>query len=111
MSLADTPSSSYYAVVFTSRRTDADPAGYEETARRMERLAARQPGFLGVEGVRDKDGVGITVSYWSSLEAVHAWGRHAEHLVAQASGRECWCEEYRLRVCHVEAETIFPDSR
>src|SRR5437764_332849 len=70
---ARTPEPPYYAVVFTTLRTPDDPDGYAETAARMEELAARQPGYLGVESVRGADGVGITVSYWASLEAVRAW--------------------------------------
>ena len=105
--LARTPEPPYYAVVFTSVRTPADPDGYAETARRMGELAAQQPGFLGIESARGDDGVGITVSYWASLEAVRGWGRHAEHLLAQRAGREKWYECFRLRVCRVEAEHGF----
>jgi heme-degrading monooxygenase HmoA len=104
---AQTPKPPYYAVVFTSVRTPADPDGYAETAARMEELATKQPGFLGIESARGDDGLGITVSYWSSLEAVRAWGLHAEHLLAQRAGREKWYECFRLRLCRVEAEHGF----
>jgi heme-degrading monooxygenase HmoA len=100
----------YYAVVFTSQRTAADDPGYEEMADRMVALAAQQPGFLGVESARGADGVGITVSYWQSLEAVRAWRAHAEHQVAQAQGRSKWYAWYRLRVCRVEGEYGFPSG-
>jgi heme-degrading monooxygenase HmoA len=109
--LARTPTPPYYAVVFTSVRSDADPSGYEETAARMVELAARQPGYLGVESVRDGDGVGITVSYWSSLEAVRAWKAEAEHRLAQQAGRQRWYDSYRLRVCRVEDEYGFTRPR
>jgi heme-degrading monooxygenase HmoA len=99
----------YYAVIFTSIRREGDEA-YEETARHMLELAAEQPGFLGVESVRDASGVGITVSYWESLEAVRAWGRHLVHREAQARGRAEWYEQFRLRICRVEEERIFPTS-
>jgi heme-degrading monooxygenase HmoA len=98
---ARTPEPPYYAVVFTSLRTAAD-AGYERMAERMGALAAEQPGFLGVESARGTDGVGITVSYWESLEAIRAWREHAEHRVAQAFGRGKWYEWFQLRVCRVE---------
>jgi heme-degrading monooxygenase HmoA len=100
--LADTPSPPYYAVVFTSVRTGADAEGYGAMAERMVELAAAQPGFLGVESVRDANGVGITVSYWSSLDAIRAWREHAEHRPAQARGRAEWYARFRLRVCRVE---------
>lgn len=105
--LARTPEPPYYAVVFTTLRTPDDPDGYAATAARMEELAARQPGYLGIESARGADGVGITVSYWATLEAVRAWGRHAEHLIAQRVGREKWYQWFRLRVCRIEAEHGF----
>jgi len=73
----------------------------------MLELAAGQPGFLGVESVRDGEGVGITVSYWSSLEAIGNWKQHAEHRVAQELGRTTWYSEYRLRVSRVERDEHF----
>ncbi len=100
--LARTPPPPYYAVIFTSRRTPEDPDGYARTAQRMEELARAQPGFLGLESVRDADGVGITVSYWDSPEAIRAWHKHAEHQLAQALGRSKWYERFALRVCRVE---------
>jgi heme-degrading monooxygenase HmoA len=106
--LARTPPPPYYAVVFTSLRTGDDADGYGATAERMVELAAAQPGFLGVESVRDGAGVGITVSYWQSLDAIRAWREHAEHRLAQAQGKAKWYARFRLRVCRVEDEHGFP---
>jgi heme-degrading monooxygenase HmoA len=103
----NTPPPPYYAVLFTSRRTGDDPEGYEQMAERMVALAAQQPGFLGVESARGPDGVGITVSYWESLEAVRRWREHAEHRLAQHLGRTRWYEGFSLRVCRVEAARHF----
>src|SRR6266850_5090470 len=105
--IASTPEPPYYAVVFTSQRTDSDDTGYGEMAEKMMALAAQQPGFLGVETVRDADGVGITVSYWESLDAIKNWKRNEEHLVAQAKGKSDWYQQYRLRICKVEREYGF----
>lgn len=98
---ARTPRPPYYAVIFTSRRTPADN-GYGAAADRMAELAARQPGYLGVESVRDADGVGITVSYWDSEEAIANWRRDLEHTAARERGRTEWYEHYELRVAKVE---------
>jgi heme-degrading monooxygenase HmoA len=46
-------------------------------AERMAELAAQQPGYLGMESARE--GLGITVSYWESLEAIRNWKQNAEH--------------------------------
>lgn len=100
--LAATPKPPYYAVIFTSRRNGDDEAGYAEAAQRMAELAAQQPGYLGVESVRGADGVGITVSYWDSEDAIRAWRAQAEHAATRERGRNHWYEGYELRVAKVE---------
>jgi len=100
--LARTPEPPYYAVIFASVRTKSDDAGYAEAAGRMALLASEQPGYLGVDSVRGVDGVGITVSYWSTEEAIAAWRRNAEHTITREHGRKNWYAEYELRVAKVE---------
>ena len=98
---ARTPEPPYWAVVFTSLRSGPDD-GYAGMAAAMAELAALQPGFLGVESARGEDGLGLTVSYWASEEAIQAWKRVADHLVAQRLGRERWYDDYAVRVARVE---------
>ena len=98
---AHTPEPPYYAVIFTNQLKD-DAPGYAETADRMVALAREQPGFLGLESVRDAGGLAITVSYWSSEEAIVNWRQNAEHRVAREQGRERWYEWFALRVAKVE---------
>jgi len=100
--IANTPKPPYYAVIFTSVRTDLDPSEYAGTAERMVELAHRQPGFLGVESAREA--LGITVSYWRDEASIKAWKQEAEHRVAQRIGRERWYADYRLRVAKVERD-------
>jgi heme-degrading monooxygenase HmoA len=100
-SIAATPEPPYVAVVFTSLRTEGDN-GYAAMSRRMEALAAEQPGYLGIESARD--GLGITVSYWTDEAAAAAWKQVAEHLLAQARGREVWYSDYRVRVAVVRRD-------
>ena len=101
-SFASTPEPPYYAVIFSSQRTDADPLGYYEASGRMIELAAGQPGFLGVETTRGADGFGITVSYWESEAAIAAWKHNAEHTEVRKRGRLEWYEHFELRVARVE---------
>ena len=96
------PQPPYYAVVFSSQRNADDDAGYGQAAARMVELAARQPGFLGVESSRDADGFGITVSYWTDEAAIQAWKRQADHAATRAYGRTHWYEHFELRVARVE---------
>lgn len=110
MPLALTPEPPYYAVVFSSQRTDGD-RGYGHMARRMEELAATQPGFLGIESARGEDGFGITVSYWASEAAIAAWKANAEHAVAQEAGKRTWYAGFALRVARVERAYGGPAGR
>jgi heme-degrading monooxygenase HmoA len=99
MSFAVTPEPPYVAVIFTSTRTDGDQ-GYAATAEAMEKLAADQPGYLGIEAARDAD-LGITVSYWADDKAALAWKDVAAHLIVQRRGRQTWYTDYRVRVATV----------
>ena len=100
---ADTPEPPYYAVIFTSARAPGGDEAYAQTAGEMTRLAALQPGYLGQETARDNGGgLGITVSYWESLEAISAWKAQADHRTAQRLGRDEWYRAYSLRIARVE---------
>lgn len=98
---ASTPRPPYYAVIFSSQRTEGDN-GYGETAARMADLAAQQPGFLGMESTRGADGFGITVAYFDSEENIRAWKRNMEHAAARQKGREVWYAHYEIRIAKVE---------
>ncbi|MEC3966656.1 antibiotic biosynthesis monooxygenase [Flagellimonas halotolerans] len=94
----------YYAVIFTSLRTEGDQ-GYAKMAEEMETLARKQPGFLDIESARD--GLGITVSYWASLEAIADWKANMDHKQAQKNGIKTWYSWYKVRICRVEREYKF----
>ena len=98
---AATPAPPYYAVIFSSQRSEGE-GGYAAMAERMVELAALQPGYLGIESSRDADGFGITVSYWRSEADIAAWKRNAEHSVARERGRTQWYRHFELRVARVE---------
>jgi heme-degrading monooxygenase HmoA len=94
----------YYAVLFTTTLTD-NQEGYEETADRMVELAKQQPGYLGIESARSE--IGITISYWESLDAILQWKNNVEHTEARNLGRAKWYKKYQLRICKVEREYGF----
>lgn len=94
----------YYAVIFTSIKIEAEN-NYDDVAKRMVDLAAQQPGFIGVESARNE--IGITISYWESLDAIKNWKNNAEHLIAQQLGKENFYQSYTTRICKVEREYSF----
>ena len=101
---ASTPAPPYYAVIFTSIRTEGDN-GYNEMAEKMEELAKKQAGYIGIESARSE--MGITVSYWKDLESIKLWKHQADHLVAQQKGIKDWYSQYKVRICKVEREYDF----
>ena len=103
--IATTPKPPYYAVIFTSVRTEGDQDNYAAMADKMVQLAAEQPGFLGIESARE--GVGITVSYWQDLASIKQWKENAEHLLAQKLGREQWYCSFKTRIAKVERDYGF----
>ena len=88
----------YYAVIFTSILNE-NIEGYDQMAEQMLRLVHQQPGFLGVDSARDK--IGITVSYWSSLEAIDNWRKNLDHQRAKNQGKTKWYYSYNLKICKV----------
>lgn len=94
----------YYAVIFTSTRTEVE-AGYAEMTTKMVELAKAQPGYIGMESARSE--IGITVSYWESLEAIKNWKANMEHLEAQEKGKTTWYKNYKVRIAKVEREYEF----
>jgi len=95
----------YYAVIFTSVRTEGD-RGYANAAVRMDELAKLQPGYLGIDSARSE--IGITVSYWKDIESIRSWKNQLEHLAVQQRGRAEWYSRYSVRVARVEYEYEFP---
>lgn len=94
----------YYAVIFTSTRTDINE-GYEEMAVKMIELAKLQEGFLGVESARNE--IGITVSYWRDLVAIKNWKQNLDHIEAQLNGIEKWYQNYIVRIAIIDREYCF----
>lgn len=99
----------YYAVIFSSVKAE-NIDGYGEMAAKMWQLAQEQPGFLGADSASDE--IGITVSYWESLQAIKLWKQHSEHQIAQQFGKEKWYRCYTLRIAKVERAYEFglPES-
>ena len=101
LDIANTPPAPYYAVIFTNLRTAVDE-GYGDMADKMVALAAQHPGCRCVESARE--GLGITVSYWTDLESIRAWKANAEHKVAQQLGHAKWYAAFKTRIARVERD-------
>ena len=102
--IANTPLPPYYAVIFTSIK-NIDGEGYDNMAIKMVELGSKMNGFLGIESARNE--IGITVSYWATLDDIKNWKQETEHLLAQKMGREKWYAAYKTRICKVERDYSF----
>lgn len=108
---APLPDPPYWAVIFTAQRNGSNDDGYGAMANKIADLALAQPGCIGMETTRDSSGLGITVSYWDSEEALLNWKADVKHLVAQQMGKERWYSHYTLRVAKVERHYSGPEGR
>jgi heme-degrading monooxygenase HmoA len=89
------------AVIFVAQRSLDDDAGYHAAAEEMATLAALQPGYVGIDSVRDTDGLGITVSYWTDDTAAKGWRDNPRHAAIRDQGRGIWYTHYDLHVAAV----------
>ena len=97
----------YYAVIFTSQRTESEYEHYSLMSARMIDLAQQQPGFLGLESVREDAGLGITVSYWRDRDSIKAWAQNSEHKLQQRLGRQEFYSWFQTRISKVIEESAF----
>ena len=102
--ISNTPPPPYYAVIFSSVRTN-DNEGYPETDALMSELAHKQDGFLGMEYASSE--IGITISYWRDVESIKRWKDHLDHQKAQIEGQKTWYSQYKVRISKVERDYDF----
>ncbi|WP_457610281.1 antibiotic biosynthesis monooxygenase family protein [Lutibacter sp.] len=102
--IANTPKPPYYAVIFTSVRVEVEE-DYREMSDKMIELVQQQKGFLGMESAKNE--IGITVSYWDSLEAIKNWKMNVNHIEAREKGRSIWYKKFKVRISKVERDYKF----
>ena len=102
--IANTPQTPYYAVIFSSMRSNIED-NYDEMADKMVELAKIQDGFLGIEYARNE--IGVTVSYWKDLDSIKKWKENADHTIAREKGRKYWYSSFKTRIALVERDYGF----
>lgn len=93
-----------YAVIFTSMRAEVDEE-YYQTFEELMQLAKQVPGFIGIESARD--GLGITVSYWESMDAINTWRTNSAHVMAKNKGRSEWYKSFTSTITRIESSHSF----
>ena len=102
--ISNTPLPPYYAVIFSSLRTDNN-AGYTETNALMNQLVIQQDGFLGMESAQSE--IGVTISYWRDLAAIKTWKENLLHKDTQKKGQQLWYSQYKVRIAKVKRDYEF----
>lgn len=95
-----------FAVIFYNKLKDQSDK-YGKVSQAMIELAQEQDGYVGIESVRDAHGLGITVSYWRTLESIHKWKSNVDHMAAQSYGIAEGYEWYHLTVAKVQYERSY----
>ena len=92
----------YYAVIFTSIRTEGDN-DYNQTGHDIEHIAKTQPGYLGIEHFENEaTKMRMTISYWKTVDDIKKWKQNAQHLIAQQKGKDIWYKYYTVRIAKIE---------
>jgi len=95
--------------VFRSRvRGFADLDRLEAAGERMAELAQSMPGFISYKDFSAPDGENVTVVEFDTLEHQVAWRDHPEHREVQRAARAEFFEGYRISVCQMLREALFP---
>jgi len=100
-------------MVVTVFRSRVKPEAEEEYARwaaRMGELARRMPGYISHKGFVAADGERVTLVEFESEQAQRAWSMHPEHVEAKKKGRTHFYVEYRIQVCKVQRDSVFPND-
>ena len=99
----------YYAVIFSSGKAEVNNENYSIMSDKMVELAETQKGFLDIENVKENE-IGITISYWTDLNAIKNWKENSEHLIAQKYGKSDWYKFYKIRIAKVERDYEFENK-
>jgi len=84
----------YFAVINRTPPTGLDAGQFHDAGERIIGLAAAEPGFLGIEEVRDENGNDYTVCYWDRVQSMRRWrGDVANHIPPKISPEHVVCFE------------------
>lgn len=101
------PANNYYAVIFSSTKSD-HLEGYQEMDELTMKLANEQDGFLGFESCNNGK-QGIFISYWESMESIQIWRNNMTHIQAKSNAKQ-WYKRYLSQICKVESSHLFENE-
>jgi len=96
--------------VFRSRIRPEAVEEYGGWATRMSELAKTMPGYISHKGFVAPDGERVTIVEFETEEQQRVWSAHPEHVDAKKKGRTGFYSEYRIQVCTMQREHVFPST-
>ena len=91
-----------YAVIFRSKRQDANHELYYQHDEKLEEKIKSLPGYISHFGIRHPETrAGVTVAYFDSLDAIDSWRKDAEHMDAKKLAKSDFYENYSVEITEV----------
>ena len=91
-----------YAVIFRSKRQDANHELYYQHDEKLEEKIKSLPGYISHFGIRHPETrAGVTVAYFDSLDAIDNWRKDAEHMDAKKLAKSDFYENYSVEITEV----------
>ncbi|MFM7860853.1 MAG: antibiotic biosynthesis monooxygenase family protein [Candidatus Nanopelagicaceae bacterium] len=92
-----------YAVIFTSKRQDANSELYYQHNDLLVEQIKTIPGYIRHQSVRHPETrEGITIAYFNSLEAIDQWRKDEQHIEAKSMAQSHFYEDYNLEITEVQ---------
>ena len=94
--------SKIYAVIFKSKRQDANSELYYQHNDLLDEKIKSLPGYIKHSGLRHPETrEGVTIAYFNSLDAIDNWRKDGEHMNAKKLAKSEFYENYSVEVTEV----------
>ena len=91
-----------YAVIFKSKRQDANGDLYYEHNDKLDEKIRSLAGYIKHSGMRHPETrEGVTIAYFDSLDAINEWRKDAEHMDAKKLAKSHFYENYSVEITEV----------
>ena len=91
-----------YAVIFRSKRQDANSDLYYEHNDKLDEKIRSLKGYVKHSGMRHPETrEGVTIAYFDSLDAINQWRKDEEHLDAKKLAKSHFYENYSVEITEV----------
>ncbi|MFM8366838.1 MAG: antibiotic biosynthesis monooxygenase family protein [Candidatus Nanopelagicaceae bacterium] len=94
--------SKIYAVIFKSKRQDANSELYYQHNDLLDEKIKSLPGYIKHSGLRHPETrEGVTIAYFNSLDAIDNWRKDGEHMDAKKLAKSEFYENYSVEITEV----------